>query len=949
MISQAIDLTAEVRELQRFNSQELSKLLKDSDNLVLHITKNGSSLQIEADKLLRYLPLHLTAVLLSSKRDEASLRYLLSGFRLLYSLCEIASRHPKLEQILLDDLKLSEQLLDLVFYLLILFSAYGKEHHLSGSVPLLYSALVACSMYLLTACVSSQWHELAYVLLAHPKVDIFIDAAFGAVRRNINFLHIKLSADEKDIYSNPSLASEKTVYFCCQQCEASLQFLQSLCQHKSFRERVLRNKELCGKGGVLRLAQAALKLDICPFLKESRAVVAAVSRLKARVLSILLYLCEAESVSYLDEVASIPESLDLTKSVAVEVIALSKTMLSRDPEQLGDHCGKTYPMGLLQLNALRLVDIFSDDSNFRSYITVHFADVLEAILSIPYQEFLFGWCSSDLPMKEEDASMEYEPFAVAGWILDISSPLDMIHAELFESNLIPTNAAQASYAHQRTSLLVKVIANLHCFVPKICKEQERNLFLHKFLERLKTERQDTQAGFSFPSQPRVGFSYSSASQKAATVCKNLRALLGHAESLIPTFLNEEDVQLLRVFFTQLQSLIYPAESLNSPVEYDANRAMEVQSARGFSCPNMGLDRKSRNSNLREGMSDNTTFPGVDNSCLQGNLIVETCGVRQGRRIDEGKSTKASSEVLADTKKDVPNAEISVSDSNSARGKNIGLRVGNSENNKSSERLHLKEDEKVESVNCEEKQLRKRKRPIMNDKQVAMMERALQEEPDMQKNAASLQSWAETLSFHGSEVTSSQLKNWLNNRKARLARAAKDGRTLPEEENPLPDEQDGLMTRSSLDSPGSIPEELPTPFASKGWGQVSSVCRTSLGASTTQGPEPARPEISNQLNAQNDCSTSNSSCMKLEAGQAVVLTDTLGKEIAKGKVYQVEGEWHGCNLSDTKTCVVDITELKSERIVRLPHPSIEAGATFEEAEIKVGNMRVLWDTGRMAMR
>lgn len=217
MISQAIDLTAEVRELQRFNSQELSKLLKDSDNLVLHITKNGSSLQIEADKLLRYLPLHLTAVLLSSKRDEASLRYLLSGFRLLYSLCEIASRHPKLEQILLDDLKLSEQLLDLVFYLLILFSAYGKEHHLSGSVPLLYSALVACSMYLLTACVSSQWHELAYVLLAHPKVDIFIDAAFGAVRRNINFLHIKLSADEKDIYSNPSLASEKTVYFCCQQ------------------------------------------------------------------------------------------------------------------------------------------------------------------------------------------------------------------------------------------------------------------------------------------------------------------------------------------------------------------------------------------------------------------------------------------------------------------------------------------------------------------------------------------------------------------------------------------------------------------------------------------------------------------------------------------------------------------------------------------------------------
>jgi len=50
---------------------------------------------------------------------------------------------------------------------------------------------------------------------------------------------------------------------------------------------------------------------------------------------------------------------------------------------------------------------------------------------------------------------------------------------------------------------------------------------------------------------------------------------------------------------------------------------------------MGLDHKSRNSNLKEGMSDNTTFPGVDNSYLEGNLISETCGARQGRKIDEG--------------------------------------------------------------------------------------------------------------------------------------------------------------------------------------------------------------------------------------------------------------------------------------------------------------------------
>lgn len=95
--------------------------------------------------------------------------------------------------------------------------------------------------------------------------------------------------------------------------------------------------------------------------------------------------------------------------------------------------------------------------------------MLATILTIPYQQFLSTWCSSDLPLKEEDASLEYEPFNMAGWILDSSSTLDMLNAKTYESNFIPTNNAQASYAHQRTSLLVKVIANLHCFVPKICK------------------------------------------------------------------------------------------------------------------------------------------------------------------------------------------------------------------------------------------------------------------------------------------------------------------------------------------------------------------------------------------------------------------------------------------------------------------------------------------------
>lgn len=46
-------------------------------------------------------------------------------------------------------------------------------------------------------------------------------------------------------------------------------------------------QELCEKGGVLFLARAILKLNVTPPFVESSRVLAAVSRLKAKVLSIV--------------------------------------------------------------------------------------------------------------------------------------------------------------------------------------------------------------------------------------------------------------------------------------------------------------------------------------------------------------------------------------------------------------------------------------------------------------------------------------------------------------------------------------------------------------------------------------------------------------------------------------------------------------------------------------
>ncbi|MCD9559494.1 hypothetical protein HAX54_017455 [Datura stramonium] len=309
---------------------------------------------------------------------------------------------------------------------------------------------------------------------------------------------------------------------------------------------VLIYHELSSKGGVLLLAQVVMRLDVSPSVTVSSSIVAAVSRLKSKVLSILLNLCEAESLSYLDEVASTPASLDLAKSIALEVLNLLKKMFGTDFQHSVAPSDKIYPKGQLQLNAMRLADIFSDDSNFRSFITNHFTEVLTEIFSVAHGEFISTWCSSNLPIREEDATLEYDPFTAAGWVLDLFQFSDQLNAMSTESTFVPSNVPRLSYPHQRTSLLVKVLANLHCFVPDICKE-EKDLFLNKFVQCLRTKVSETSEGFKSISDP----------QKEANVSRNLGSLLSHAESLIPTFLNEDDVQLLRVFITQLESLITP--------------------------------------------------------------------------------------------------------------------------------------------------------------------------------------------------------------------------------------------------------------------------------------------------------------------------------------------------------------------------------------------------------
>ncbi|KAK4407073.1 Nodulin homeobox [Sesamum angolense] len=911
----ALDLIAAVKGLHELSPQQLSKLIRDSgNNVVRHIAEDGSHIQVDLEKFARYLPVHLIAVIMSWERDKSTFKYLLCGILLLHSMCDLASRVPKFEQILLDDVKVSEQLIDLVFYILVLLGAYRQEHNnIPNDMVLLHSALVACSLKLLTVIVSPQFQEVAQVLIAYHKdvrlwqVDIFMDATFSAVCIDVQFLQTKLSEEHADSSANISPTAEETLNHLCQQCDSSLQFLQSLCQQKMFRECIVKNKELCGNGGVLILVQSVMSLKISPLYSTS-LYMASVSRLKSKALSILLYLCEAESVSYLDEVASNPGSQNLAKSTALQRSILPELFSSDDKNSrpLTASPEIIYPKGQLELNAMRLADVFSDDSNFRSFIMINFTEALAAIFLLPHGEFLSGWCSSDLPVCEDDAALD-----------------------------VP----RSSYAHQRTSLLIKVIANLHCFVPDVCQD-EKDHFLNKFVRFLQKGSQKLSNGFSSILDP----------EKTTMVSKNLGSLLSHAESLVPRFLNEDDVQLLRLFVSQFESLIVPAASEDHLVEFQVILSQLTaikQHARG----NLGVHSSSlhreiaanhdnNDINMEECTREDVTLQEVDQ------LDQSVDGQRKTGTMELGKSNGALTN-LADIERDARTVETSGSDSSPTRGKNTITRV-DVDHNKGSVLEETLEDEKVDAIHSDEKQQRKRKRTIMNDKQIALIESALVDEPDMHRNSTALRMWADKLSLHGAEVTTSRLKNCpemvlelptisvpdggnikLNNRKARLARAAKDVRVSYEGDN--------------LDRQGS--GHLDSPHSPMDDARVASAVRGSVRNDVIDTAVPASVDenLGTSVAAPRDTVRSG---LYFEPGQYVMLVGEKAEEVGKGKVFQVRGKWCGRNLEQSGTCVVDIMELSIDRFAKLLHPVEATGNSFYQAEKRLGLMRVLWDSNKL---
>ncbi|EFJ13100.1 hypothetical protein SELMODRAFT_446415 [Selaginella moellendorffii] len=941
-----LDINMAIEELHKFSPHEMKKILQDTHCLSFRVssTTKGAIVSVDIEKLATFLPLHLLACVASSI-SQPRFRYLLRGVRLLHSLSNLAPRYPKLEQILLQEVKIREQIIDLVIFMLIVLADVEPDGRWGSFLAVLHSALNGETLLLFYWLIPRQ-----ATLLLHLKV------------------------------------------------------LQALSEPQAFRDRLLNHKELCKNGGILSLVLVVLQLQLPSHLQHIQALSASISRVKSKVLAMLLKFCETETVSFLDEVATDPKSMQLAKMVAAEIVLLVKNAFFETfTVQMVQEDIEKCPAGMLYLNAMRLADVLSDDSNFRNFFMDRIAPDLATILAMDPSEFFSKWCggcsAQDMADCEIDATLVYDPFHGSGAAMLSFKPSPGTSEEGNSGCSLSIKPVEPTfYAQELSALLVKLFANLHCFNPEVCPADEKDRFLCLFMRCLS-------AG---PLSPLSSSFFMTSDQTAVRVCENLHILVDHVASLPSDLANDEDVQLASVFAAEL----HEAFCLSPDVHADAPVVTYVRDAHEQRLGAIVARRvpSERWQRLQREMEQNipecdphilpaheeTTplhVPEEASSAVDSKADVNVdvklqedegpqSGVQSGVKVEEECVSARESdakdlpvkteldEVVMKTDTEVkepdevapkveeePKEDIKTSVTNvpiidplpvieplpepTVLVHPSGLQAATPVIERPPERLlpprppqvqveplqnhpaAVEERERISLIRKHEdearadhhhmEQPRKRQRRIMSEQQIAVMEAALKEEPEMQRYAERVRHWSIILNKMGPEITTGQLKNWINNRKAKLAKLAKEGRLDPAVVNrPKP----CYVSSSNFEEPPVIEEDLHH--------------RTAYNNNVSHRPEPPVIEMEPSVT---------------QIGQNVVLKDELGREIAYGITKAVTPGEEGA----VAMCLVEIVDLKVDRGTKLPIGSDFMGTTFDEAEKKLGKLIVAWPSNNVRLR
>jgi hypothetical protein len=258
----------------------------------------------------------------------------------------------------------------------------------------------------------------------------------------------------------------------------------------------------------------------------------------------MLKFCESVQFSFLDEVAADARSMQLAEQVAAEVLVLVRGALLDDPRPIDDEDEeRRNPMGLLHVTAMRLADIFSDDSNFRNLVMDQIAPDLATVLAVLPTKFHERWCGGpiarELAAGEMDAILVYNPFEAAGEAMAASAKAAIVGtsgqeeaSSVPEFNVVPP---VASASQIRAALLVKLFANLFCYNPEVCAAEEKDRFLRTFLNCL----------HKGPLRPNHALFFHSVERTAVRICENLRTLHDYVLTITSEIINDDDLALVR--------------------------------------------------------------------------------------------------------------------------------------------------------------------------------------------------------------------------------------------------------------------------------------------------------------------------------------------------------------------------------------------------------------------
>ncbi|KAJ0791128.1 putative nodulin homeobox protein [Helianthus annuus] len=213
-------------------------------------------------------------------------------------------------------------------------------------------------------------------------------------------------------------------------------------------------QELCGGGAIFRLVENTLKLSQYDDPKLSSVV----NRLKSKVLSIVSPITCATSFSsrcssFMDMAST--QSKGSAESAVSEVLEVLKMMCFGDLK--GHH-----PRGLLLLNAMKVTEIFCGASRFRTFMVLNLKEVLTRVFLQPQREFISTWCTYDHEPAEEEIVVDFNPTSAAGLVLGLNSSFNVQHSTW--SNF---QAPRTPFRVQRSSLLIKIVANLACYDPDL--------------------------------------------------------------------------------------------------------------------------------------------------------------------------------------------------------------------------------------------------------------------------------------------------------------------------------------------------------------------------------------------------------------------------------------------------------------------------------------------------